>query len=144
MIEKPIRSISSVRKMTPSDRRRGGAAAAAGEAEGAAATASKAVRQRVAGGVRAVTAARAALSSGPPAAFSTVSMHSAISSMSCSFMPRVVTAGVPRRMPEAWKGERVSNGTVFLLHVRWARSRVSWAFFAVRSGRLARRSTSSR
>ena len=71
-------------------------------------------------------------------------MQAAISSMSFSRRPRVVTAGVPSRIPEPWKGERVSNGTVFLLQVMFARSSVSWAFFAVSSGRVARRSTRKR
>ena len=79
-----------------------------------------------------------------PMARSTASMQAAISSISGSTMPRVVTAGVPRRRPEAWKGERVSNGTVFLLQVMLARSSVSCAFLAVSSGRLARRSTRKR
>ena len=38
---------------------------------------------------------------------------SAMAAISGSFIPRVVTAGVPRRTPEASKGERVSNGIVF-------------------------------
>src|SRR5581483_5187502 len=42
---------------------------------------------------------------------------SAMAAISCSFIPRVVTAGVPRRIPLAWKGERVSNGMVFLFTV---------------------------
>jgi len=77
-------------------------------------------------------------------AFNTASITSATSSMSFSTMPRVVIAGVPRRMPEAWNGERVSNGTVFLLQVMLARSRVSCAFLAVSSGRLVRRSIRKR
>ncbi len=36
-------------------------------------------------------------------------------------IPRVVTADVPIRMPEATKGERVSKGTVFLFTVISAR-----------------------
>jgi len=40
-----------------------------------------------------------------------------MAAISASFIPRVVTAGVPRRMPLAWNGERVSNGIVFLLTV---------------------------
>src|SRR2546421_3906743 len=42
---------------------------------------------------------------------------SAMAAISCSFMPRVVTAGVPNRTPLAWNGERVSNGIVFLFTV---------------------------
>ena len=37
--------------------------------------------------------------------------------MSASFIPRVVRAGVPRRMPDATIGEFVSNGIVFLFAV---------------------------
>ena len=44
------------------------------------------------------------------------------STMSASFMPRVVRAGVPTRMPEATMGEFVSKGMVFLLTVMPARS----------------------
>ncbi len=43
--------------------------------------------------------------------------------MSASFIPRVVRAGVPRRMPEATIGEFVSKGIVFLLAVMPALSR---------------------
>src|SRR3989338_972268 len=39
----------------------------------------------------------------------------AISVKSFSCLPRVVSAGVPRRMPEGSTGERVSKGMVFLL-----------------------------
>ena len=44
---------------------------------------------------------------------------SAMSAISGSPMPRVVTAGEPIRIPLAWKGERVSKGMVFLLTVLW-------------------------
>ena len=47
---------------------------------------------------------------------------SAMAAISVSFIPRVVTAGVPSRMPLAWNGERVSNGIVFLLTVMPASS----------------------
>ena len=66
---------------------------------------------------RALTRAMASAWPAVPMAASTVSMQSATSFMLDSTRPRVVTAGVPRRMPEAWKGLRVSNGTVFLLQV---------------------------
>ena len=36
-----------------------------------------------------------------------------MAAISGSFMPRVVTAGVPMRTPLVTNGERVSNGTVF-------------------------------
>jgi hypothetical protein len=39
-----------------------------------------------------------------------------MAAISGSFMPRVVTAGVPSRMPLAWNGERVSNGNGVLVH----------------------------
>ena len=67
-------------------------------------------------------------------------MKSPICSISFSFMPRVVTAGVPIRMPLVTNGERVSNGTAFLLTVMRALSSVSWATFPVNSD--LRRSTS--
>ena len=44
-----------------------------------------------------------------------------------SFMPRVVTAGVPMRMPEGFMGEPVSNGMAFLFTVMPTRSRASCA-----------------
>ena len=56
------------------------------------------------------------------------SMKPAICFISASFMPRVVTAGVPRRMPLAWNGERVSNGIVFLFTVMPASSSHSAVF----------------
>ena len=40
---------------------------------------------------------------------------SATRTMSASFKPRVVRAGVPRRMPLVTMGGRVSLGTLFLL-----------------------------
>ena len=57
----------------------------------------------------------------------TVLIQPAMSSISGSFMPLVVTAGVPRRMPEGSNGERASNGTVFLLSVMPTRSNAAWA-----------------
>ena len=50
-------------------------------------------------------------------------MQSAITCISAAPMPRVVTAGVPRRTPEVTKGLRVSPGTVFLLAVMCTLSR---------------------
>ncbi len=46
-------------------------------------------------------------------------------------MPRVVTAGVPTRMPPGLKGELVSNGIAFLFTVMPARSSDFLRFFAV-------------
>ena len=63
-----------------------------------------------------------------------MAMALAISFISASFMPREVTAGVPTRIPLAWKGLRVSSGTVFLLVVMWAASRASWASLPLTSG----------
>ena len=54
--------------------------------------------------------------------WSTVSIISTISPISPSLAPRVVMAGVPRRMPDVRNGERVSNGTMFLLAVMSAAS----------------------
>ena len=47
----------------------------------------------------------------------TIAMISAILSISSSFMPRVVTAGVPSLTPLVTNGERGSLGIVFLLQV---------------------------
>ena len=69
-------------------------------------------------------------------------MSAAICAISDSFIPRVVTAGVPRRMPLVTMGLRVSNGMVFLFTVIHARSSASWASLPVTS-RLVR-STSRR
>ena len=44
-------------------------------------------------------------------------MNSAMRPISSSFMPRVVTAGVPMRMPLVTNGDCVSFGTVFLFTV---------------------------
>ena len=45
--------------------------------------------------------------------------------ISVSFMPRVVTAGLPKRMPEVMRTFWVSKGMVFLLAVMFAMSRSS-------------------
>ena len=58
-------------------------------------------------------------------------MSSAITAISDSFIPRVVTAGVPSRMPLVTIGLFVSNGIVFLLTVIHARSSASWASLPV-------------
>ena len=57
-------------------------------------------------------------------------------------MPRVVTAGVPRRTPEVTKGLRVSPGTVFLLAVMCTLSRRASSSLPVHSS--SRRSMSIR
>ena len=44
------------------------------------------------------------------------SIFSARFFISFSFIPKVVTVGVPRRMPEGSYGLRVSNGIVFFIH----------------------------
>ena len=44
-------------------------------------------------------------------------MSSAMISISGSFMPRVVKAGVPMRMPLVVRGDRWSKGMAFLLTV---------------------------
>ena len=49
-------------------------------------------------------------------------MQSATVSISAGPIPRVVTAGVPMRTPEATIGGRVSKGIVFLLTVIRTRS----------------------
>ena len=72
---------------------------------------------------------------------STSSIHAAICTMRSSFAPRVVMAGVPRRKPEVWKAERVSNGTMFLLMVMSAATSAFSATLPVRSGYFVRRST---
>jgi len=69
-------------------------------------------------------------------------MNAAMVSISFSFIPRVVTAGVPMRTPLVTKGERVSKGTVFRLTVIRALSSVSCAALPVSSD--WRRSTSIR
>ena len=51
--------------------------------------------------------------------------------ISGSFMPRVVTAGVPMRMPLVTIGPLVSNGMPFLLTVIHARSSASCASLPV-------------
>src|SRR5438132_11927179 len=56
---------------------------------------------------------------------------SAMDAISGSFMPRVVTAGAPRRIPLAWQGERGSKGMVFSFTVMLASSRACWQSFHV-------------
>jgi hypothetical protein len=46
---------------------------------------------------------------------STRSINPAIARISASFMPRVVTAAVPMRMPLVTNGDSVSFGTVVLV-----------------------------
>ena len=53
-------------------------------------------------------------------------------------------AGVPKRSPEVWNGERLSNGTMFLLVVMSAATRHFSASLPVSSGNFVRRSTSIR
>ena len=53
--------------------------------------------------------------------------------ISGSFMPCVVTAGVPMRTPLVTKGDRGSSGIVFLLSVMPARSSTSCAILPVSS-----------
>ena len=53
-------------------------------------------------------------------------------------------AGVPKRRPEVWNGERLSKGTMFLLVVMSAATRLFSACLPVRSGNFVRRSTSIR
>ena len=49
--------------------------------------------------------------------FSELAMIDAISFISSSLKPRVVTAGVPIRIPDVTNGLSVSNGIVFLFTV---------------------------
>ena len=69
-------------------------------------------------------------------------MSWAICCISGSLIPRVVTAGVPIRMPLVTKGDWVSFGTVFLFTVIPAASSAFSATLPVTS--LLRRSTSMR
>ena len=62
--------------------------------------------------------------------------------ISASPIPRVVTAGVPRRTPEVTKGLRVSPGTVFLFAVMCTSSRLCSSSLPVQSSSV--RSISSR
>ena len=71
-------------------------------------------------------------------------MQVAISCISDSFIPRVVTAGVPIRSPLVWNGDRVSFGTVFLFTVIFARSSAICASLPVIFGNFVRRSTRKR
>ena len=57
-------------------------------------------------------------------AANTVSISSTISPISGSLAPRVVIAGVPTRIPEVWKAERLSNGTMFLFTVMSAATKL--------------------
>ena len=59
----------------------------------------------------------------------TLSIHCAMRSISGSFIPLVVIAGVPSLIPEGSNGDRGSPGTVFLLRVIPTSSRASWACF---------------
>ena len=54
---------------------------------------------------------------------STSSIHAAILAIRSSLAPRVVIAGVPRRIPDVWNALRESNGTMFLLIVMSAATR---------------------
>ena len=74
-------------------------------------------------------------------AFRTSSMSSAMRCIISSLAPRVVMAAVPRRIPDVWKAERLSNGTMFLLTVMSAATSAFSATLPVRSGYF-RRSTS--
>ena len=49
-------------------------------------------------------------------------------------------AGVPIRIPEVWKAERLSKGTMFLLTVMSAATNAFSATLPVRSGNFVRRS----
>jgi hypothetical protein len=73
-------------------------------------------------------------------ASSTSAIRLATCSASISVKPRVVIAGVPRRMPEVTKGFCGSLGIAFLLTVMWARPNAASAslpvmFLACRSTR---------
>ena len=59
-------------------------------------------------------------------------MYSATRSISGSPMPRLVTAGVPMRMPLATIGGFLSNGMAFLLTVMPALPRAASATLPVR------------
>ena len=71
-------------------------------------------------------------------------MRAAISAISGSPIPAVVTAAVPMRRPLVTNGERGSPGIWFLLRVIPARSRTFWASLPVSSASNGRRSTSMR
>ena len=71
----------------------------------------------------------------------TLSISSATSTIRSSFAPRVVIAAVPRRIPEVWNAERVSNGTIFLFTVISAATRAFSATLPVSSGNLVRKSS---
>ena len=76
--------------------------------------------------------------------FSTRVISSAICTISGSFMPCVVTDGVPIRRPEVTNGDLGSSGTVFLLSVMPASSSAFWASLPVSSSSNVRRSISIR
>lgn len=59
-------------------------------------------------------------------------MNPAMMRISASFMPRVVMAGVPRRIPLGSMAPRGSSGIMFLLRVIPALSSAAWASFPVR------------
>ena len=61
-------------------------------------------------------------------------MHSAMTSISTSFRPRVVTAGVPRRTPLVTNGLLCSFGIVFLFAVIYTSVETALQLFA---GQLA-------
>src|SRR5690625_2719383 len=65
-------------------------------------------------------------------AVSTSAIRSATSLMSSSMKPRVVIAGVPRRIPLVTNGDSSSKGIVFLLHVIPTSSNASSACLPVR------------
>ena len=93
--------------------------------------------------MRACTAApMRARAAGSPAWVMAPSIHSAIEAMSAGPSPRVVTAGVPMRMPLVTNGDCVSNGTMFLFTVMCAAPRAASACFPVTP--LLRRSMSIR
>ena len=68
--------------------------------------------------------------SSSPTAPNALAIKSPIWAISGSFIPRLVTAGVPMRIPLVTNGDRVSKGMPFLLTVMRALSKVSCATFA--------------
>ena len=79
---------------------------------------------------------------GLPILQTTSSIKSATVRISDSFIPRVVSAGVPMRIPLVMRGDLSSKGTAFLFTVIPAASSASWASFPVAF--LLRRSMSIR
>ena len=69
--------------------------------------------------------------SGSSAFTSARSIRSTTAFISASFIPRVVRAGVPIRMPEVTKGDSSSAGIMFLFTVMSTLPRVSSAVFPV-------------